>query len=208
MANEISKRDAVTFKSAAQVQAGRDVWNRSSRALTDPSGLNGRLANTSMNAEETAPKTWLLYKNAHKGEVQAIIECEIYINHRASDSSEMVGMLHGMCPECGETFIVREDNKGMTLGWVEFGRSTGHLRAQWTRHCREKLGRPPRSDDKIAVVSSPERWQCDYCKGWCVKVTDSVAIRDMTGATQMIIHGRPTESGIIPSASFKKETTP
>lgn len=204
MPNEISKRDAITFRSQQEIQAGRELWARTNRALVAPEqGRNGRLSNQSMNAEETAPKTWLLWKNASKGEVQDIIECEIYLNPRASDSSEMVGMLHGMCPKCHETFIVREDNKGMTLDWVEFGRSTGHLRAQWSRHCKG-LGRVPKASDKIAVVSSPERWQCDYCKAWCVKVTDSVAITDMTGATQLIIHGRPTEGGIIPSATMKE----
>lgn len=205
MPNEISKRDGITFTSQAQVQAGRDIWNRSTLAETDPGGRNGRLAQTSMNAEDTAPKTWILWKNTNRGEVEAIIECEIYLNPRSSDSSEMVGVLHGMCPKCTETFIVREDNKGMSLDWVEFSRSTGHIRAQWTRHCREKFGRKPKSDDRIPVVSSPERWQCDYCKAWCVKVTDSVAITDMTGATQFSIHGRPTASGIIPSATMTKE---
>jgi hypothetical protein len=37
------------------------------------------------------------------------------------------------------------------------------------------------------MVSSPERWQCDYCKAWCVRVTDSIAITDMSGATQIIV---------------------
>jgi hypothetical protein len=96
-------------------------------------------------------------------------------------------MLHGMCPKCGETFIVREDNKSMSLGWVEYKKSKGHLKEQWERHCREVLRRQPRDADKIAMVSSPERWQCDYCKAWCVRVTDSIAITDMSGATQIIV---------------------
>jgi ribosomal protein S27AE len=179
MPNEISKRDAFSFQSKAHAEAGRRLWDRS--------GKQGRLANSSMDAEATALKTWILFKNAYKGEPEAIIECEIYPAPRASNAEEAVGMLHGMCPKCGETFLVREDNKSMTLGHVAYKNVKGHLKEQWERHCRETLRRHPRDADKIAVVSSPERWQCDYCKAWCVRVTDSIAITDMSGATQIIV---------------------
>jgi hypothetical protein len=197
MSNEISKRDHFQFQSKAHVEAGQRLWDRT--------GRQGRLANSSMDAEATAPKTWLLFKNTHKGEMEAVIECEVYVQPRASDGSEAVGMLHGMCPKCGETFIVREDNKSMALDWVTYPRSKGHLRVEWERHCRDVLRRRPREDDKIAVVSSPERWQCDYCKAWCVKVTDSIAITDMTGATQIFIDGGARSDGkIVPAVSIQE----
>lgn len=199
MPNEISKRDLFQFESKAHAAAGRHFWEKS--------GKQGRLANSSMNAEEMAPKTWILFKNAYKGEAEAVIECEIYVAGRASDGAEGVGMLHGMCPKCGETFLVREDNKSMTLGWVEYGKSKGHLKEQWERHCREVLRRRPMTEDKIAVVSSPERWMCDYCKGWCVKVTDSIAITDMSGATQLYVQvgSKKSEDGkIVPAVSIKE----
>lgn len=199
MPNEISKKDHFQFASKAHVEAGRRFWEKS--------GRQGRLANSSMDAEANAPKTWILFKNAYQGEPEAIIECEIYSVGRASDGSEAVGLLHGMCPKCGETFIVREDNKSMSLGWVEYGKSKGHLKGQWERHCRETLRRRPRNEDKIAVVSSPERWQCDYCKAWCVRVTDSIAITDMSGATQIIVQAGSIkgENGeIVPAVSIKE----
>jgi hypothetical protein len=181
MPNEISKRDAFSFQSKAHVEAGRRMWERS--------GRQGRLANSSMDAEAIAPKTWILWKNSHKGEMEAVIECEIHTAGRASDSSEAVGMLVGMCPKCFEHFTVREDNKAMSLEWVEYRKSKGHLKIEWERHCREVLRRQPRDNDRIAVVSSPERWACDYCHAWCVKVTDSIAITDMSGVTQIITSG-------------------
>jgi hypothetical protein len=207
MPNEISKRDGFSFASKAHIEAGQRMWARTNAARTDTSGKSGRLANSSMDAEAAAPKTWIVFKNAHRGEPEAIIECEIYTVPRASDAGEMVGMLHGMCPKCGETFVVREDNKGMTLGWVTYPKSTGHLREQWERHCRDVLKRRPMAEDKIAVISSPERWQCDYCKAWCVRVTDSIAITDMSGATQVIVSMSPRKDDdgkIIPAVSIKE----
>ncbi len=198
MVNAVSKRDAFSF-SKGQVAAGQRMWDRS--------GRQGRLAHSSMDAEATAPKTWILFKNAHRGEVEAVIECEIYMSGRASNSSEAVGMLHGMCPKCSETFLVREDNKGMSLEWVTYPKSKGHLKDQWERHCREVLRRRPKAEDKIAVVSSPERWLCDYCKSFCVKVTDSIAITDMSGATQIVMDvGQRTaaDGKIVPAVSIKE----
>lgn len=198
--SEISKRDLFNF-SPEQAAAGRRMWERS--------GRQGRLAASSMDAESTAPKTWILWKNSAKGEQEAVVECEIYTVPRSSDSNEMVGMLHGMCPRCNETFIVREDNKGMSLGWVEYPKLRGHLKEQWDRHCRQVLYRLPRSEDKVAVVSSPERWMCDYCKSWCVRVTDSVAITDMSGATQLIVPMTPdrkNEGTVLPGLAIQKET--
>lgn len=196
--SQISKKNHFNFTDR-QIAAGKQMWDRT--------GKSGRLSNSSMDAEATAPKTWILFKNSHRGEQEAVIECEIYMQGRASDPGEAVGMLHGMCPKCGETFLVREDNKGMSLDWVTFPKSRGHLREQWTRHCRESLRRQPREDDKIAVVSSPERWQCDYCKSWCVKVTDSIAITDMSGATQIIMDvGQRTDDNgkIVPAVTIKE----
>jgi len=185
--NQISKQDIMQLD-PVRARAGQRWWQETEQ--------RGRIGRQSVNAEEAAPKTWLLWKNAWQGEVEAVIECEIYIQPRASDPREMVGVLHGMCPKCGETFLVREDNKEMALDWVIYRESKGHLRASWAQFCRER-GRSPRQEDKIAVVSSPERWQCDYCKSWCVRVTDSIAITDMTGATQLYVTGslRKREDG-------------
>lgn len=182
-----------------QADAGHRMWDRT--------GKSGRLAHSSMDAEATAPKTWLLWKNSHRGEMEAIIECEVYIAPRFSEHTEGVGTLHGMCPCCGETFIVKEDNKSMSLGWVQYGKAKGHLKDQWERHCREELRRRPLPEDKIAVVSSPERWQCAYCKEWCVKVTDSIAITDKSGATQIVVDmGQRRVEGdkVIPAVAIKE----
>jgi hypothetical protein len=43
----------------------------------------------------------------------------------------------------------------------------------------------------MAVVSSPERWACDYCHSWCVKVQGGIARDDHRGTTQFAVHGRP-----------------
>jgi hypothetical protein len=198
--SEISKRNLFSM-SREQIEAGRKIWQQS--------GKVGRLANSSMDAEATAPKTWILWKNAAKGEPEAIIECEIHTIGRASDHREGLAMLHGMCPVCSETFIVREDNKSMSLGWLEYSKlRAGHLKEQWERHCREVLRRMPRDQDKIAVVSSPERWMCDYCKNWCVRVTDSVAITDKSGATQIIVPMMPKKRDEIAIATeIKKSET-
>jgi len=177
---------------------------RAGRAMEARMRTEGRFASSTMDAEAMAPKTWILWKNSKRGEEESTLECEIYQVPRATDSTEAVGMLIGMCPKCGEHFTVREDNKSMTLGWIEYSRSRSipHLKINWEYHCRHVLGREPRDRDKIAVVSSPERWLCDYCKGWCVKVTDSIAITDMTGATQIYSHRRAS----TPAANDSTET--
>ena len=181
--NRVSKRDAFTM-TTAQRRAGVAMEHRM-RA-------QGRFAHSSLSAEDTAPKTWILWKNTHKGEEVHTIECEIYSVPRASDAREQVCMLIGMCPVCHENFTVREDNKTMSIGWLPYRqmKSIPHLKTNWDYHCKNVLGRRPTENDKVAVISSPERWLCDYCHGWCVKVTDSIAITDMTGATQMYAHQR------------------
>jgi hypothetical protein len=176
-----NKRDAFQM-TQGQVAAGRRLWQKT--------GQQGRLAKSSFDAESTAPKTWILWANGN-GEEIATIECELYTVARASDSSEAIGMLVGMCPKCSETFMVREDNKQMSVEYRPYRKCPPHLRVNWAWHCRKVLARPPSDEDKIAIVSSGERWACDYCRGWCVRVTDGVAIVDMTGVTQVAIHGRP-----------------
>jgi len=189
--NKVSKRDAFTMTDA-QRRAGVAMERRMRSA--------GRFAHSSLSAEETAPKTWILWKDAHKGEEKHTIECEIYSVPRASDPREQVAMLVGMCPLCHNNFAVREDNKTMSLGWLTYRqlRSIPHLKINWDYHCKTTLGRAPMETDKVAVVSSPERWLCDYCHGWCVKVTDSIAITDMTGATQLVVHKRADSNVVTP----------
>lgn len=175
----ISKKPIVQM-SKEQVKAGLKMWDVTGRkGMTLSKGQ-------SQDFEANAPKTWLRYENS-KGELlSAPIECELYTVPRTSGANEMVAMLHGMCPKCGETFIVREDNKTMFLGHVEYQRARPWLKEQWERHCSAK-SRRPEANDKIPVVTSPERWLCDYCKGWCVKVEDGVARDDLRGATIMSI---------------------
>lgn len=165
-----------------QTLAGRQMWQRT--------GQKGRLASSSLDAESMAPKTWVMWVN-NKGEEISTVECELYVAGRHIDRTEGVGMLHGLCPKCGESFIVREDNKGMAVEYAPYRKAPKHIKVNWAYHCKNVLGRMPREEDKIAVVSSPERWACDYCREWCVKVTEGIATTDMTGVTQVIIHGRP-----------------
>jgi len=176
----ISKRD-LFHMSQQQVAAGRELWRRT--------GQKGRLAKSSFDAESMAPKTWILWANA-KGEEIKTIECELYIVGRASDASEAVGMLVGMCPKCQESFIVREDNKQMHVERVPFRKAPAFLRVNWAWHCRNVLGRQTRDDDLLPVISSGERWACDYCRQWCVKVIDGIAKTDMTGVTQITVSSR------------------
>lgn len=165
-----------------QKLAGQEMWQKT--------GQKGRLANSSFDAQSMAPKTWIMWVN-NKGEEISTIECEIYVAGRHSDSTEGVGMLNGLCPECRHDFIVREDNKGMAVEYMPYRKAPKFIQVNWAFHCKYVLSRLPREEDKIAVISSPERWACDYCKHWCVKVTEGVATTDMTGVTQLIIHGRP-----------------
>jgi hypothetical protein len=176
-----SKRDIFAMNER-QAKAGRQMWRRTE--------TQGKIAKSSFDAEASAPKTWILYANG-KGEEIATVECELYVVGRASDAREAVVMLHGMCPKCGETFIAREDNKQMTVDRVTFRQAPKFLQINWDYHCRNVLGRLPRDNDSIAVVSSPERWACDYCKSWCVRVSGGVAVDDHRGTTQITVHGRP-----------------
>lgn len=171
---------------AQQTAAGREYWRRTAQ--------QGRLAKSSFDAEAMAPKTWIMWVN-NKGEEKSTVECELYVAGRQSDRSEGVGMLHGTCPVCQETFIVREDNKQMAVEYMPLRRAPAHIQVNWKYHCRNVLGRMWSEDDRVAVVSSSERWACDYCRQWCVRVTDGIATTDMTGVTQIAIHGRPTLIG-------------
>lgn len=177
----ISKRDIFSMNHE-QTVAGKNLWRRTE--------FEGRFMKSSFDAEASAPKTWILYANS-KGKEISTVECEMYVVGRSSDSCEGVVMLHGMCPKCGETFLVREDNKAMTIDRVPYRQAPKFLQVNWDFHCRTVLGRSPRDDDKVAVVSSPERWVCDYCHSWCVKVQGGVAVDDHRGTTQVVVHARP-----------------
>jgi hypothetical protein len=185
MTGTISKRDAFRMTDR-QVKAGREMWKRTETM--------GRLATSSMDAEAMAPRTWILWAN-QKGEEIYTIECELYVQGRFSNPGEAVAMLVGMCPKCGENFTVREDNKAMQIDWVEFRYAPKHIQINYRHRMERELWKPWSASDKVPVISCPERWLCDYCKGWCVRVTDGVAITDMTGATQLYISGRPTIIG-------------
>lgn len=169
--------------------AGRQMESRMMR--------EGRFSGVAVEAEDMAPKTWILWKHANKGLEVCTIECEIQMTKGSDGRAE--AMLIGQCPVCYREhknadgtpqvnyFHVQEGNKAMSLDWVTYGKlpPSHHLAINWKWHAENKLGRAPASDDKIAVVSSPERWICDYCHSWCVKVTDSIAITDTSGATVM-----------------------
>jgi hypothetical protein len=182
---QVSKRDLVKM-SHEQVNAGRSMWQRT--------GQVGRLTHHSFNAEEMAPKTWISCVN-NKGEEQCIIECELYVQARHSDRSEGVAMLHGTCPICSETFIVREDNKEMSVEYVPYRQAPRFLRQQFSEHVL-KRGRRVSEEMKIPVVSSAEPWLCDYCHSWGVRVQAGVAVPDMTRVRRVNIdmstgHGVP-----------------
>lgn len=177
----VSKRDLFAM-SQQQIRAGREMWQRSRQV--------GKLAHSSFDAEEMAPKTWIIWVNS-KGEEIATIECELYVVGRKSDAKEGVGMLITMCPKCGGHLLVREDNKQMSCEYVTYRKAPKHLQINWAFHCRNTLGKPVMDGDRIPVISSSERWACDYCREWCVKVSDGVAVTDMTGVTQLTVHGRP-----------------
>lgn len=174
----IHKRDAFQMD-RRQVEAGRRMWQRSKSV--------GRLARSSFNAEENALKTWLFYVNSKNELIHNPIECELYMVPRASNSSEQVVMVTGMCPKCHNNFMVREDNKTLHVDYVTYRRAGRRVREQWERICKEKHLRRPRDEDKIPVISSPERWACDYCKSWCVRVHGGIASDDYEGVTQITV---------------------
>jgi hypothetical protein len=175
----ISKRD-LFHMTPGQAAAGKSQWATS--------GQKGRLANSSFDAEAMAPKTWIMWVTP-KGDEISTIECELYAVPRKSDSSEGIGMLIGMCPKCQNSFMVREDNKNMSLDRVPYRKAPPFLRANWAFHCKNVLGKPVMDDDIIPIVSSGERWACDYCKEWCVRINAGVATTDMTGVTQYTVAG-------------------
>jgi len=180
----MSKRD-IAHMTPEQIARGRALWAKTSKAAQDNSGKYGRLSSQSVDHESAAPKTWIRYM-APKGQEICVIECELYAVPRTSGAIETVGMLMGMCPVCGESFIAREDNKSLALGYVEYRRAEAWLRVHWEHRCKQ-LGKPPMDEDRIPLVSSGERWACDYCKGWCVRVTDSIAMDDHKGNLATII---------------------
>jgi len=172
------KKTPVIRLSEEQAAAGKRMWNLSDEV--------GRLSGSSVDHESAAPRTWIRWIDG-KGFERAVVECEIYIQPRYSDHEEAVGVLHGMCPCCGEGFIVREDNKTMTLDHIEYRKAPEWLRVHYAYDQRER-GRPQISDtDKIPIVNSPERWACDYCKEWVVRIIDNVASDDHSGITRITV---------------------
>lgn len=173
----MSKRD-IAQMTPEQIAKGRALWKKTSQV--------GRITGQSVDHEATAPKTWIRYM-APKGQEICVIECELYAVPRTSGApGETVGMVVGMCPACGESFIAREDNKSLALGSVEYKRAPAWLRVHWDHRCKQ-LGKPPMDEDRIPLISSGERWACDYCKGWCVRVTEGIAMDDHKGNLPTIV---------------------
>jgi len=188
MSDNVSKRD-IFHMSASQAQAGREMWKKTEQ--------HGRLTQSSFNAEEMAPKTWILYAN-QKGEEIRTIECELYVVGRASDTSEAIMMAVAMCPKCHQHVHVREDNKTMHLDAVSYRKAPVHIKVNWRYHCQTVLGRPVSDSDLIQVISSPETWTCDYCKRWRVKVYNGIAKDDHSkGVGTIYVHARASEGRSI-----------
>jgi len=177
----ISKRDLFNMNDR-QATAGKQMWRRTQQ--------RGRMVQSSFDAEEMAPKTWILFANP-KGEEICTIECELMVVARASDASEGVLMLLAMCPKCENHIHVREDNKTMHLEMRPYKKCPAFLQVNWRFHSRNVLCRPFSENDLIPVISSPETWTCDYCKDWRVKVFDGVAKRDRSKSLNTVyVHAR------------------
>lgn len=177
----ISKRDLFNMTPGQQT-AGRKVWDHTTK--------DGQLALSSTDYEMTSVKTWIRYINS-KGEENCVIECEVY--HQPNSDGVAVGMLSGMCPKCGECFLVNEGNKTMQMDVISYRQAPAWLKTHWSFHKRE-LNQIVSAEDKLLLISSPERWACDYCKGWCVKVEGNVASDNYQGVAVMYNTGR-TETG-------------
>lgn len=177
---EIHKQDAFRM-STAQAQAGKEMWRRTSQ--------KGRVVQSSFNAEETAPKTWIQFVNP-RGEEIDVIECELMVVGRASDPSEGILMLLAMCPKCGNHLHVREDNKTLHLDMVPYRKIPGWMQVHWRYHAKNVLGRPFSDNDLVPVVSSSEAWECDYCRSWRVRVSGGVAKRDGGAGRPIHLHSR------------------
>lgn len=198
----VIKKQPLVRLDARQSAAGKKAWERASQKP-------GRIT-SSMDFERSAQKTWIRWMDA-TGNERAVIECELYMQPRVSGAAELVGMLHGMCPCCGETFLVREDNKEMSLGSVRYGRAPRWMRVHHRVHLAEKHGlrknlaledlhrlpldeemvRAPRDDDPIPLISGTNRveepWVCDYCKRWAVCVYENIA-RDYERNKDIIVN--------------------
>lgn len=187
---------------------GRDIFNGRLDERSRQAGVRmqnrmqneGALVGNSVDTERDALKTWILWRDGPlmrdplTGEsMRPTIECELIVTARASDSSEAVGALLAQCPVCkqngkDEHLLIREDNKELSfelVKWGDFKRMPRdhHIRQHWPYFCREKYGRAPRDGDQMALVSSPERWQCPTCHAFCVRVQDSIATNDFRGAS-------------------------
>jgi hypothetical protein len=180
MSGMISKKDAFRM-TPQQVTAGKRMWART--AAMAQRG-QGRFAASSMDAEANAPRTWIMWVNG-KGEEIHTLECELYPQARYSDPNEAVAMLVIMCPKCAENLLVREE--------VRY--APKHIQINYRHRMERERFMPWTPSDKVPVISCPERWLCDYCKGWCVRVSAGIATTDMSGATQITVHGRPTIIG-------------
>jgi len=180
--------------SGAQAQAGRSMKDRMfSLANTG----EAQFQNSTVDAEDMALKTWILWKDGPlmKDGTQPTIECEIHQGQSRTQAGKGVIQLHGQCPFClmhlddDNVFLVDEENKSLTVEPVPYSKlpRNHHMVQQWDAYVQRRFARRARPDDTLFLVSSPERWMCDYCKGWCVRVTDSVAVNDHSGAHIMYV---------------------
>lgn len=180
MTFDVSKRD-LFHMSSQQATAGRAMWERTKQ--------KGRLCNSSFEAEDMAPKTWIVWRDGPDlpgGRGKPMIECELYVAGRYSNSREGVGMLIGQCPLCTQYFTVREDNKQMAVEYVLFRKAPRHIKVNWADYCNYKLGKPVMDNDRVPVISSSEPWACDYCRSWCVRVEDGIACNDYSRPRMVI----------------------
>lgn len=169
-------------------ERSRQAGLRMQRRMRD----DGMLVGNSVDTERDALKTWILWRDGPlmEGGLRPTVECEMTVVASASDSARGVGALIAQCPACAmngveQHLLVREDNKELSFELVEYGKLPAghHFRQHWPQFCREKFGRAPRPNDKMALVSSAERWQCPTCHSFCVRVQDSIATNDFRGAS-------------------------
>ncbi len=209
----VGKNRGIVRMNAEEIAAGRRMWEASG------SRENGsRLMPGSFDAERTAPKTWIRYVDK-RGEEKCVIECELYMAPRSDGSGQMVGMIHAMCPHCGGTLIIREENKEMSLGYVSYDAAPLWLRIHHRHDLAAKHGlrqglkletigrlpddhemmRPPSGSDQIPIVSGTNRidepWMCSHCKDWSVYVYAGVARDDELRPTgkRIVSHARAAD---------------
>jgi hypothetical protein len=188
--HKISKRDIFGGQMGEErFAAGRAMEQRMFR--------EGRFQSSTIDSDDLALKTWILWRDGPllPNGKRPTIECEIHRATSRTTPGRQVVTLHVACPFCLMNFnhdsvlLVDEENKPLSVEAVEYGKlpKSHHMVQQWDEYVVRRFARSARDDDKLFLVSSPDRWMCDYCKGWCVRVQDSIATTDTSGATIMFM---------------------